>query len=203
MTPKLRALLLLVGTLGVGGVTYFVAVPRVTTSRAELLDAGVNQFCDPAHLECQVRVHCRGLPDGGLRPRYGTVEVKGYLCNRDSGTDVLILRWPRDGGNDCYEPVGPSEDACTFVEPPGTCADNSVCDDSNGGTPIRAAQDRCACRQPDAGLCRTPNPDGGVALQIPLGATVAAPFAGAGCVRKVCAEVNGEQGQSWPQECPQ
>lgn len=195
---KLRNLLVPVGIVVVGGLSLFLALPKPDTTRAELVDAGILEHCDPAHLECQVRNHCRELPDGGLRPRYGTVEAKGYLCQRQ-GMDALVVRWPRNAQRECYELVG--DDACRFVSDAGTCSDSAVCNDASG-TPVRQATDRCACRNNDAGPCRVPNPDGGTALMIPLGVTVSAPFAGAGCVRKPCDVFDGEQGQDWPEACP-
>jgi hypothetical protein len=195
---KLKALLVPVAIITVGGLSLLIAYPRQGTTRGELLDAGIEEACDVAHLECQVRNHCRSLPDGGQRPRYGTVEVKGYLCQRQ-GIDALVVRWPRNAQRECYELIG--DNACRFVTDAGTCTDPSVCDDSNG-TPVRQATDRCACRRPDAGQCRTPNPDGGTPLQTPLGVTIQPPFGGAGCVAKPCDEFEGEQGESWPEACP-
>jgi hypothetical protein len=200
MLRKLLPLLALTGGLTVGGVTYTVLTPRPGVTRAQLLDAGVADICSPVLVTCQVRVAqaCRALPDGGQRPLYGTVSTQAMLCPQNS----LLLRWPKAGGANCFELTGPSDTACEVV--PNGCADNpALCaEDPTGEQAVRVDVDRCACRNPAAGLCRYPNPDGGTALNVPLGVTWPAPFAGAGCVRKVCQELAGDQGSSWPAECP-
>lgn len=201
----LRQLLVPVGAVTLGGVALFLAVPRAGVTRADLVDAGALGMCRVAHLECQVRIAtaCRTLTDGGTLPRYATLGLPGLYCGGDGGLAALILRPPRAGGASCFEVVGPPDTACVLAESPGNCTDSTVCAD-DGGTQLgyAAVANRCACWNPDAGVCRVPNDDGGAPVLAPQGSTFGPPFAGAGCVRKVCQEVAGEQGQSWPTECP-
>jgi hypothetical protein len=203
VTARLRNLLTVVGVVVIGGATaYLVVTPKPGINRAELLDAGIADHCRPAHIEAQVRINdvCRDLPDGGMRRRFATVETKGYLCDRDAGPDAIVIRWPRQQGEDCFELL--SETAVRIIGDAGACVDSAVCDDTSGPPTPRAGLDRCACRRPDAGPCRTPNPDGGTAINEGAGYTIFPPFVGAGCFRKPCHELDGYQGESWPSECP-
>jgi hypothetical protein len=200
MTPRLRALLVATGVLIVGGTAYITARPGPGVTRADLLDAGIAEDCDKVLIACQVRNHCRHLPDGGTARRYGTVRGAGYLCQR-AGADVLISRWPKgDAGEDCYEMAGDS--ACRILQAPGTCDDAEVCADTGEAqTPVAVALDQCFCRNADAGACRRVLPDGGLGANLPRNVTYAGDVAGAGCVRKVCSEAAGEWGESMPTVC--
>ena len=201
MRAKLAALLVAFGSALIGGKSYRLAGMADGVRVADLRDAGLAAFCSPALLECQVRIasDCRLRADGGLRPRYGTVEDTVFVCPA-VGDDLVITNWPtytNELGRErpCFEPAGAFESVCAFT-------DN--CDD--GGTACQGgphySADRCACRGA-AGACRTPNPDGGTGIAQPFGVTIRAPFAGAGCVRKACEELQGDLGQSWPEgECP-
>lgn len=223
MTPRLQRLIAAVGVVMLGGITYEVFRARPNAEWADFLDAGISDICASAHIECQVRNFCQDLPDGGRRPRYGTIELKGYVCPHvielpdggdfDAGS-ALLMRLPqaeqtftrRDGGTysaiaDCFDVMGPVDSACRFVEDAGLCTDPTACDDTGGARPWKLAADRCVCWDPSAGPCRIRGLDGGP-QQIPVGATEAAPALGTGCVRKPCTEAAGEQGQSWPSACP-
>lgn len=201
MKAKLIALLVAFGSAFIGGKPYRLAGPDDGVKLADLRDAGIGLVCSPALLECQVRIAaaCRVKPDGGLRLAYATVEDAVYVCPSDAGDDFIVANWPTftgPGGHErlCFEPAGSFDSVCRFTD---DCAD--------GGTACAGAahynQDRCACRA-SAGVCRTPNPDGGVGLAQPFGVTIQPPFSGAGCVAKSCEELNGDQGQSWPSGCP-
>lgn len=201
MRAKLAALLVGLGTVYFGGTTYRLVGPAEGVRIVDLRDAGLAGLCSPALLECQVRIAdaCRLRPDGGLRLKYGTVEDPVFVCP-SSGDDLIVANWPTfttDAGRErpCFEPAGPIEDACRFTD---------ACND--GGTacqaPTRFSNDRCACRGA-TGACRIPNPDGGVGIAQPFGTTIGPGATGAGCVRKACQELNGDQGESWPTaECP-
>lgn len=213
MTAKLRALLAVVGTLIIGGTGYLVVRPLPGVTRADLVDAGVLGFCDPALVECQVRSNplCP-LPDGGPRPRYGTLRTKALVCDRDAGAPALLFRWPKANGTECFEIAGDPSDVCTVLEV-GTCSDGTLCpEDSSGEQPVRAVLGKCACRAA-AGVCRVPLLDGGTPADkalwtgtntrpAPSGVTFPPPFAGPGCVEKVCSILNGDQGSDWPDTCP-
>ncbi len=205
MTPfqRLAALLFATGTLVAGGVTYLVLSPRPGVTLEDLRDAGIDARCNPALVECDMRLReaCRTKPDGGRRPRYLTVRMGGYLCERDAGYPILVKRLAR-----CLEPIDDS--FCRVVEADG-CSDSEACgddvadsndEDSSPQPRFRAWLQSCACRTPGT-VCARANPDGGTAINIPLGVTWPYPVGGAGCVRKACVEVAGEQGQSWPDEC--
>lgn len=192
---RLLALLTGVGAFVIGGVTYRVFRPAPGVSAAELLDAGIEDYCVRALVECDGRVaeECRDLPDGGRRRRYATVRMGAYSCERDGGAaTALVFRPPR-----CFEFV--SEDLCRVLEP-DSCSDPQACGDDGQGPRWRAVQAPCACRIPGQ-MCRFPNPDGGLGLPMELGATYRPPWTGPGCQPKACVELAGEQGQSWPDEC--
>lgn len=200
MRAKLAALLVGLGTILFGGNTYRLLGPADGVRMVDLRDAGLQHLCNPALLECQVRVanECRRRADGGLRLKYGTIEDPVFICPVP-GDDIIIANWPTyttDAGKErpCFEPAGPIETACRFTD---NCND--------GGTacqaPTRFNNDRCSCRTA-AGACRLPNPDGGVAIAQPIGVTIGPGATGAGCQKKACEELNGDQGESWPPECP-
>lgn len=186
MNPRLRALLAAIGLVTISGTLYMLATVRPGVSRADLLDAGITAECDPVQVACAGRDLCRNtLADGGLSPRYLTLRMLGYQCNRDGGDPLLILRVTQPN---CFEPVGPPGDACQVL--------GATFDD--GGLGVQGLPDRCACRARGQ-VCR--KPDGGL---MTFDTTYPAPFAqyiGAGCTRKVCSEMAGEQGQSMPSEC--
>lgn len=185
---KLRSLLAVVGMMSIGGVLYLLTQVKPGVTRADLLDAGIAQECDPVQVSCQVRQTC--FPN---QARYGTVQKLAFQCDRDGGVPVLIALWPKgDSGADCFEPVGPPDTACVVQ--------GASFDDGGDLTRTTADQDRCACRPTDGGVCRFQSPDGSTPL-MHFRETYRAPFAGAGCVRKSCEEFAGELGQSMPPEC--
>ncbi len=216
MNPRLRALLMIAGFAIAAGTSYWVMTPRPGILRGDLADAGINADCSPFLVDCAARNLCQStLSDGGLSRRYLTVRVLYYRCppmlehvrcsdgglnpgcwDAGDGLPSLIPRWPRnDAGSDCYEPVGPPGEACNVL--------GATFDD--GGQGVLASVDRCACRPTDAGMCRSPNPDGG-ALGVPMNyrQTYAAPFAqytGPSCIRTPCGEMMGEQGQALDTDC--
>ncbi len=186
---KLRALLAAMGVVVIGGIAYQLATPRAGVTRADFLDAGITQECDPVNVSCQVRNGCYPA-----LPRYGTISKLAFQCNRDGGQPpVLIIPWPKnDAGTPCFVPVGQPELACLIT--------GASFDDGGNLADTQLDQDRCACRPSDAGICRYQTPDGSTPLMV-IGNTYPPPFAGAGCVRKACDEVDGEQGQSMPAAC--
>lgn len=187
---KLKALLAAVGLATIGGVAFLVVVPKEGVTRADLLDAGITEHCDPVVVTCAGRDLCRNVrADGGLSPRYRTIRALAYRCDRPGEQEpALILRTTQP---ECFEPLG--GDTCEVV---GATVDD-------GGTGVQAEPDRCACRQRGQ-MCRYPNPDGGLGIPMNLDQTYPPPFSqhvGAGCVRKACVEAAGEQGMSMPEEC--
>lgn len=201
---KLIALLMSVGAVVISGSQFQVVEPRPGVTRAMLVDAGMQVACDPVLISCAVRVHaaCRALSDGGVLPKYLTVSRKSQLCPRN-GTDVLIMQPKQVANNDCFEMTGP--DACEV-----TGVDLNPA--ANEPAAIAVTTDRCACK--GTGVCRVPLLDGGTPADagawtagntrvMPTGVTTSAPFAGAGCIPKPCAEIAGDQGQSWPAACAQ
>lgn len=195
MNQKLKALLVASGMAVIGGVTFLVASPKPGVVRAELLDAGIDESCDPVEVSCQGRDLCQStLADGGLSRRYRTVKTQAWRCDRPGELDpLLIIRWPKQGGRDCFEPIG-SDDACRVT---GASFDD-------GGSPALAVdQDRCTCRARGQ-QCRRFNPDGGAGILIDFARTydsMSAPFVGAGCTRTPCEAAAGEPDLALADEC--
>jgi hypothetical protein len=89
------------------------------------------------------------------------------------------------------------------------CAVAGLCvDDAPGAVdPVAEVQLDCGCSS--GATCAVANPDGGVypdggprPVPAPLGVTLeVGTFKGAGCVRKACVELAGQE-SSWPTECP-
>jgi hypothetical protein len=195
---RLRAMLLLVGTVVVGGTTYLIATPRDGITWAELADAGLAGRCTARLVECKARYACG-------RPRYAAVQTKAAVCDLPGAQGLVVFRWPSDGGVRCWESVGTPEESCRPVA--AGCSDGTLClADSNETMPVREESPACACRRA-TGTC-TWDPDGPGPIPsgpAPFGATLAAgTWTGTGCHRKYCGpELAGEQGGSWPAECPQ
>lgn len=188
---NLRALLAGSGLLvTIAGIAYMIASPLPGVTRADLRAAGIDDFCDPVQVSCQVRQVTTPFCFPG-QPKYGTISIFAYECDRDGGPPVLIIRWPKRVGVDCFEPVGPSDTACVVTA--------ASFDDGGDPTVVVATPSRCACRATGQN-CRYQLPDGGTPL-MDFGRTYPAPFAGGGCVRKACQEVMGDLGQSMPDEC--
>lgn len=190
MNPKLRNALVALGVLVIGGTVYEVAKPKPGTGAAYLSDAGLFDF-PQARLRCPVRNLC---PSRGAR--YGTWET----CARDlrSVDAGLVLQWPtQPDGGDCIEVLGP----CEFTDDGGVGDDGFCAGDGGQGSrfPSAITADLCACAPDDGCLVRLD--DGGTG-PAPRGVTLAPNTWSGSCARKACIEVAGEQGQSWPQECP-
>lgn len=194
---KLRSLLAVVGTLVLGGTSYLLVSPKEGVTRADLVDAGIAQVCEPALIECRVRSLCSG-------PRYRLVRTKAAVCDRQGADPVLVMRWPKQSGRPCFETVGDPSDACRLITAPGTCNDAALCAEAaSGEQPVADRVDVCACRRA-TGVCEVQDGDGGW-RPAPLGNTLAAgTFRGAGCAPKYCGpEAQGEQGMSWDSAvCP-
>lgn len=199
MSPRLRQLLMVVGSVGVLGsaglVGYFVVGPRPGASNAELIDAGILE-APRAQMRCRVRVEdeCRDLPDGGRRPRYLTMRGEVAVLDRDGGRDAIVSRWVPRGAADCIERL-----ACEFLEEDG-CTDETYCDGVLGG---RVEQHRGACARTDAGPCRIRMEDGGLRAA-PIG-NVLPPglWQGPGCFRVFEGPTLAGEYAPLPEECAQ
>lgn len=212
MTPAQRALVALGGVVVIGSTTYLLVRPHEGVTKAQLVAAGYDaEHCAPVVVECEAwrEDDCRLKPDGGLKPRYLTGRLQAIRCYLDAGEPTPPLLWirpPRQfvdaggfkGMRDCYHPIGDISTACKVVDE--ACTDALLCNvDLDEEPNERASQERCACRQVDAGPCRFIWPDGGLSPNIPRNFTIPEPFQGAGCVRKTCVELFGEE--SMPEEC--
>ncbi len=200
---RLRNMFLALGVVVLSGTVYKLAVLKPEFSTVDAVDAGVLTVSNPAQVRCRVRVAyaCRGAglaADGGfLRPRYAVVKLKARIVDATNPNTLLLDPDRSPDGARCLEPVGTMADACEVIQM-GSCTDPAVC--APNAQPVIEAN-QCACRAA-AGICL--KGDGGPA---PFGATLRASiegFGGAGCRRFYCGpELNGEQGDSWPEDCPQ
>lgn len=207
MTPRLRALLIAVGTVTVIGTATLVSVYRPGSTgagKAQLTDAGL-LLCPQVRLACRVRNLCRSLGS-----RYGTWEVCARDCGALDGGGGYVLRWPTvDGGTqqgtggqgaECLEVLGACEPTGGAL-PPG---DKFCSDDGGAGGmfPSRIVADACACSPGEGVGCEMLGDDGGWGEAL-LGMTLMAGAWRGACLRKPCVEAAGEQGASWPVGCPE
>jgi hypothetical protein len=230
LNRKLAALFTAIGIIGIGGTTYVALQLKDDATIAQAVDAGFNQAFDPVKVECPWRqvpqcvtrpdggqlcgispvcTRKLELPDGGARPRYFYGPTKAFVAERDGGglPGITFPFLPKDNqGRACIAVVGDPQTACTLVEE--GCTGAGCGTDSEGNQIVATSQDKCACRNPDAGLCRMYrydiNDGGFMTLTLaPLGLSLDPGFfVGPGCVRKSCMEIGGEQSTSWPAECP-
>ena len=173
MTSKLRALLVLVGTVTVGGVTALVAIPDAGVTRADIIDAGIAD-CPRRHLRCDVRVSDEGrnvLADAGVNVsrRYVPMRVRGRLCTdtRAVGINGCGPDGEEEGDGGCIRrvlvlPVSGSmrrglsdlevlRDSCELVAQDGTDL-----------PAFEVMQSRCVAAPSDGGTaCRRSERDGG------------------------------------------
>lgn len=200
MNPTLRNMFLVVGVALTGGTLYGIALLKSEFTPQNAADAGLLTISVPGRVSCRVRVKdsCRALPDGGLRPRYARLGLRARIV-RDAGLGgglppIVAIDVP-NAWQPCLTVVGSTRDSCDVVEN-GSCTVPAIC---NAGADPQPEADTCACR-PAAGVCT--RADGGVA---PFGVTMRpGTFTGAACVAKFCGpELAGEQGLSWPSQCPQ
>jgi hypothetical protein len=182
MNSRLKALLVATGlVVSVGLASLPVYLRDSATTDAELLDAGL-ATCPERLATCSVRAVING------EPTYTTVKLTVREC-----PDGLVLPFT-DADLAAYGvEILDIAASCNFK---GDCKDSAVC--NKGGKAFAAAAHECACRKA-TGTCTA----GG--LPAPFGATLAAgTWSGAGCQPKPCGpELNGEQGRTWPPECPQ
>jgi hypothetical protein len=199
---KLKAMFLFLGVATVGGTTYQLALLKAEHSVADAVDAGLLQVSVPARIACTVRVVEACAADAGIANVYQHVQLKARLV-RDAGAGqepIIAFNLP-DSWRPCIRLAGAPREVCQVLEN-GTCTPAAVC---GANAPPQVQQSTCACRRPDAGLCRVPTlPDGGGLVLAPLGATLQPGWVGPGCFRKFCGpEFAGEQGLSWPANCPE
>lgn len=155
--------------------------------------------CVAAPVSCRVHMEqplLDRLADAGFTAKgfTRTVRFKALRC----GTDIRLPRRISPAGAAPFFVF--REDQCQLLA--ADCSVAGSCDVDVAGTPqLRGQQEPCACRGA-SGICRVPLADGGIA-PAPAGVTLdPGAWTGAGCVRKSCDEVQGEQGSSWPDECP-
>lgn len=183
----------------VGGTSYRGL--EIRSTRDQFLDAGLSvKLCDSRVVSCQVRVDptCRAKLDAGSA--YALISTKVLLCPAvaaaGAASPFLIFRW-----QPCYQLAGPPDEVCALTD---LCGDGGTdcAEDPSGVQPVKSAQSRCACSQPDAGLCQIVSLDGGF-IPAPLGVNLQpGKFKGSGCTRKACYEIAGAMNESWPQGCP-
>lgn len=199
MNPRLAALIIIGPLVVLGGAAYFLGRIPPSVTRAQLLDAGINAECTKAAIVCEGRFFC--ARDGGEpKRRVGTLGIQAFLCP-SGGSLVIVPRLPMFNGKDCFEPRGSFSEACEVIAGvDGGCNDPDLCPDDTQA-PQRAEQDRCFCRQMDAGACRWLGlPDGGPKL---MGARNIhpGPVQGPACVMAPCGTFAGEEEAAVPPEC--
>lgn len=191
---RLKSMFTIIGTVAIAGTVFTLALLKPQFDAADAVDAGILVVSTPARLLCRARVVDACAADAGLARPYVNLQLRAQLV-RDAGVENLVAIDLPNRWRECLRVVGTEAEACTVLEE-GTCSVPAVC---AANAPPQVQQDQCACRQPDAGACTV----GGQPAT--LGVTLAAgSWVGPGCRRKYCGpEVAGEQGGSWPVECPQ
>jgi hypothetical protein len=182
MNQKLKSLLIATGFMvSIGLAALPVYLRDSSTTDAQLADAGF-AACPERLAFCSVRAVVNG------EPTYTTIKLSVRQCPEG----VVLPFTDEDLAKAGVELLDVSA-SCTFRT---TCTDNTVC--NKGGKAVAQAPHECACRKA-TGTCTV---DGQPA---PFGGTLSAGrWSGAGCQPKPCGpELNGEQGRSWPPECPQ
>lgn len=200
---KLLGLLVIGGSLTVGGVLYRLAAPDVGVTLAELRDAGIADYCDPVLAVCPFVLTDEGrglaldagLIDGGHFGRYlqtvtpvfscvAQVALKGIEQARivDGGFAFLVFpQLPKVATRKAFDF---DASACTVVP----CAQfPGICGKAAKATPFEVLPLPCKWKAYDAGACTfTDGGDPGVENTYP-----AAQLVGPGCVRKACLEIAG------------
>lgn len=194
MTPRLRAMFVVIGVATAGGATWLLAALRPQFAPADTVDAGLLGISTAGRLRCNVRILDGCRQDAGVARRYSTAQIKARMI-RDAGrgeNPVIAFDLP-NRWRECLRLVGTPAEACSIVEE-GACTDATVCG-ANADPQLEQLQ--CACR-PAAGVCT--RLDGGVQR---FGVTLAAgAWVGAGCVRKFCGPVLFGDDPDWPATCP-
>ncbi len=183
MTPKLKALLVLLGLAG-ASLAVSVYTPREGVTGADLVDAGLTSF-QPVDATCPAR---RTLPDGGQDYRTWTTGARW-----DPTSQSLVLPDLPGTNTEWYR-----LDLC--VRAPSTVA---------AGAAV-AANDECACST-GVGSCLMQNPDGGATPVAAIQGITLNPgtWSGLGCARKPCGGIlsrnadGGPYDPTWPSACPQ
>lgn len=175
MNAKLKTLLAGGSVVAViAGIATLPFIPKVSTSKAELVDAGVRQDCTLRRIACSAYV------DSGYQEREFTIAT----CPTNDGGPIETI-WPRKAAQ-FREYLVDEDTGCRRL---GVPADIDI----NEEPP--EVQGSCACHNPSAGAC---SDDAGRIL----GRNEALPgtWTGPGCVRKICGELFGLY--NWPNECP-
>lgn len=131
-------------------------------------------------------VRCRGRHLDVVGPgRYVDRQLVARINSEDRVVE-LVSSLPED-----FEPI-----ACEVVK--GHALDSMACVLTGRN---EVAPFDCACRKA-TGDCRVPSLDGGME-PAPFGVTLSAGRWDGDCLPKACVEMAGEQGQSWPGDCPE
>jgi len=175
VNAKLRNLLIGGGVVvAVAGVATLPFIPKLSTSRLELIDGGIKEDCNFRRLACTAFIN------GGYQEREFTVAV---CPTGDGGAPESI--YPRKAA-DIRAHLIDEDLHCRRI---GTPSDV----DLNEDPPVRPGS--CACHSPPLGNCAD---DAGMIAS----RNQARPgtWSGPGCVPMPCGQLLGRD--VWPNECP-
>lgn len=183
MNKKLRSLLVLVGTVIVGGTSYeLFKVDKPDTKVDDLLDGGIGRGCTLMALSCTSMLSDEAIADlksNKVSGKYGEIAFPVYRCD---GALVYPPAFPMN------KTLGKAlfEDAKCELTP---CPDpDGVCNQFDKAKPIVVKDHKCAWR-PLGGTNCTRIDGGNPGDQNTMGP---GQFTGTGCVRKACVEIAGE-----------
>lgn len=168
------------------GVAVVVFVPKLSTTRQDLVDNGMTLDMLPREVACWAFI------DGGYDEFLAIVAVD-RVANPDGGGRDTI--WPRPAALQLREFVA-DEDANCRVTRALTWAQVA---DINAPPTKRAGS--CGCWAPSLGACTETLPDGGTRSPTHFNTMAPGTFAGPGCRATVCGELFGHR--SRPPECPE
>jgi hypothetical protein len=190
MTPKLRALLVAIGVVSVGGSVYVINRPGPGVSLADLNDAGMSR-CPNRALTCRFRIKRamrNRLLDAGMsvRPnqKYVTLSARTDVCGAEDGGDPeLITRAMRGMFN------GTDDDETVEMMPEAECRLRTFAQYGSTLGPRDLVVEAPPCKRRKAtGVCTWA--DGGVAPRDNV--YPAAWLTGAGCEAVECSIVLGD-----------
>lgn len=183
MSKRLRALLIVVGTVSAGSLfTFFRADPDTLPA---LVDAGLLRDCTPRFLNCNALLSdeaANTLAKGVTDTQYVDLSIPVYDCGNNNLVFPPNFPLNKVLGKKLFD-FDSSE--CKL----SNCGDAGVCEKFDTKNPVVVDQPKCAWRPAGAAKNSCRKRDGGDPGD--ENTMQEGEFAGAGCIRKACVEISG------------